>query len=75
VADGNKLEGAQFEVLSYPVGEANESGVQTKKHGAVVTLRSSDGEEQEFVVTSEATARQIANAFSAAGDEIARRSM
>lgn len=75
VTEGTKLEGAQFEVVSYPHGAPNESGVVSKKHGGVITLRSSEGEEVEFVVTSEATARQIANAFGRLGDEIARRSM
>jgi hypothetical protein len=73
-AERTPIEGAEFSV-STSVSEANGDVPETRKHYGKMVLRSSEGEEVEFSVNNVATARQIANAFSALADELTRRRM
>jgi hypothetical protein len=68
-----KLEGAGHETLTQVIPQEDETLPASRKHYGIVTLRSSDGEEYEFGITSPDTARQIANSFNAVADEMSRR--
>jgi hypothetical protein len=68
-----KLEGGQHEVLTQIIPQGDETLPPSRKHYGIVRLRTEDGDEMEFGVSSPATARHIANVFNAVADEMSRR--